>query len=118
MKGQISVEFIITFSLFISLVIILLSSIFLKFDEYNEIQQRQDLILRCKRVGDFIASNLSYKQNELNLSAVSNYLSGSDYSIFWEDNGIHQIGSSNWTYSIERIYIINGSIESVEVRCI
>ena len=117
MKGQISIEFLITFSLFILLIIILLGSIFLKFNEYNELQDRQDLILKCENVGDFIASNLSYRQNELNLSAVSNYLNGSDYSIYWEDNGIHQIGNSNWSFSFERIYIINGSIEKVGVRC-
>ena len=117
MKGQISVEFIVTFSLFISLIIILLGSIFLKFNEYSTLQDRRELILKCKRVGDFIASNLSYRQNELNLSAVSNYLEGSDCSICWEDNGTHQISNSTGNFSFERIFIINGSIEKVEVSC-
>ena len=118
MKGQIATEFIITFSFFILIVVTLILASQSKIEEYNEIQNREDNLLKCKMIGDFIASNLSYKQNELNVSAIYNYLNKTnDFSIVWNDNGYHKIGNVNSNLTARRVYIINNNIEDVEVVC-
>ena len=118
MRSQISVEFVITISLFVFLLMTLFAVMFNKIDEYNGVQERQDMIFKCKTFGDFLATNLSYRLNELNMSAVRNFV-GDKYYMSWSDEkGFHSIGNPNFSFSVYRFYIIDGEIRKVKVGCV
>ena len=112
-------EFIITFSFFFFLIVLLFFVSQSKIESYYTHQNRMDNVLKCKRIGDFIASNLSFKQNELDIQSISDYLNKTnEFSIVWNDEkGFHKIGNITADLRASRIYVINGELQQVEVMC-
>ncbi len=92
---------------------------FSKINEYNQIEDKQEMLEKCKNFGDFLAINLSFKLNELNISAVKKYISSTPvYFLEWKYRGeIYEIGNPNVSFSVHRFYIINNTILDVEVGC-
>ena len=120
MKSQVVIEFGLTFFIIFTLLVLL---IFITYDKINTIQQNNEKdynMILCYQRSDYIINTFSTNPNELNVSAVRNFVeSKGDFMTLKNVYGTISFG--NYTmgnkFFVRRIVVVNHTLTFMDLVC-
>ncbi len=120
MKGQVMIEFALTFSIIFGLLVML---IFVTGEKIETIQKNNEIrykLVKCYQTSDYILNEFSMNPNELNLTKVKDFVEENNLFVkFTNTNGEFSYGNytSGNKISIRRVVIINGTLTFMDLVC-
>ena len=120
MRAQVTIEFGLSFFIIFTMLVLLIFATFIKIDSITESNDRNYRLVKCYQKSDYIIEHFSTNPNEINLTAVKNYvIEEGDFMTL--ANSFRVVSFGNYTQSdkvsVRRIVIMDNVITTMDLVC-